>query len=53
MDNIFVYSWTIDDTDDTATDAIIKCKQLYPKSTIVFCNGGDRTDIRIYIHEAN
>ena len=45
IDNLKHVSHTIefDDTDDTATDAIIKCKQLYPKSTIVFCNGGDRT----------
>ena len=45
VDNLKHVSHTIefDDSDDTATDAIIKCKQMYPKSTIVFCNGGDRT----------
>ena len=32
-----------DDSDDTAIDAINKVKQLYPKSSIVFANGGDRT----------
>ena len=31
-----------DDRDDTATDAIKKCRSLYPDSTILFCNGGDR-----------
>ena len=36
-----------DDSDDTATDAIIKCKQMYPKSAIVFCNGGDRTPTNV------
>jgi cytidyltransferase-like protein len=32
-----------DDSDDTAIDAIKKVKELYPKSNIIFANGGDRT----------
>jgi cytidyltransferase-like protein len=32
-----------DDSDDTAIDAINKIKQLYPKASIIFANGGDRT----------
>ena len=32
-----------DDSDDTAIDAINKVKKLYPKSSIIFANGGDRT----------
>jgi cytidyltransferase-like protein len=31
-----------DDSDNTATDAIKKVKELYPTSTIIFANGGDR-----------
>ncbi len=31
-----------DDSDDTASDAIKKCRDLYPNSSILFCNGGDR-----------
>ena len=32
-----------DDSDDTAIDAIKQVKNLYPKSNIIFANGGDRT----------
>ena len=32
-----------DDSDNTAIDGLEKVKKLYPDSTIVFCNGGDRT----------
>lgn len=32
-----------DDSDDTAIDAIRKVKKIYPKSSIIFANGGDRT----------
>jgi cytidyltransferase-like protein len=32
-----------DDSDNTAIDAINKVKQLYPKASIIFANGGDRT----------
>jgi cytidyltransferase-like protein len=32
-----------DDSDDTAVDAIKKVKELYPKASIIFANGGDRT----------
>lgn len=32
-----------DDTDGTAVDAIKKVRHLYPTSTIIFANGGDRT----------
>ena len=31
-----------DDSDDTAIDAIRRCRALYPESKILFCNGGDR-----------
>lgn len=33
-----------DDFDDTACDAIQKAKEMFPKSIIVFANGGDRTN---------
>ncbi len=32
-----------DDSDNTAIDGLEQVKSLYPNSTIVFCNGGDRT----------
>lgn len=32
-----------DDSDDTAIDAIIKVRALYPSDRILFVNGGDRT----------
>lgn len=32
-----------DDSDNTAVDGLEQVKKLYPNSTIVFCNGGDRT----------
>lgn len=32
-----------DDSDDTAIDAIKQVKTLYPKASIIFANGGDRT----------
>jgi len=32
-----------DDSDDTAIDAIRKVKEMYPKTNIIFANGGDRT----------
>ena len=32
-----------DDSDDTAIDAIKQVKKLYPKASIIFANGGDRT----------
>jgi cytidyltransferase-like protein len=31
------------DDDNTAIDAIRKVKEMYPRSTVVFANGGDRT----------
>lgn len=34
---------SFDDTDNTAKDAIVKVRELYPDYTIVFANGGDRT----------
>lgn len=33
-----------DDSDGTAKDAIRTCLELFPDSTIVFANGGDRTE---------
>ena len=36
-----------DDSDNTAIDAINKVKQLYPKASIIFANGGDRTKYNI------
>jgi len=36
-----------DDSDNTAIDAINKVKQLYPKASIIFANGGDRTNDNI------
>lgn len=32
-----------DDTDNSAIDAIKKIKEIYPRATVVFANGGDRT----------
>ena len=32
-----------DDSNDTAIDAIKQVKNLYPKASIIFANGGDRT----------
>ena len=32
-----------DDSDDTAIDAIKQVKELHPKASIIFANGGDRT----------
>jgi D-beta-D-heptose 7-phosphate kinase/D-beta-D-heptose 1-phosphate adenosyltransferase len=32
-----------DDTDNSAIDAIKKVKELFPRDTVVFANGGDRT----------
>lgn len=32
-----------DDTDNSAKDAILKVRKLYPDSKIIFANGGDRT----------
>lgn len=32
-----------DDSDDTAIDAINNVKSMYPKASIIFANGGDRT----------
>ncbi len=32
-----------DDADNTAVDGLEQVKILYPNSTIIFCNGGDRT----------
>ncbi len=34
---------TFDDSDDTAKDAIIRVREMYPDYHIVFANGGDRT----------
>lgn len=38
---------TFDDSDGSAKDAIIQTRKLFPKSTIVFANGGDRTATNI------
>jgi len=36
-----------DDRDGTATDAISKTQMIFPDATIIFANGGDRTDLNI------
>lgn len=36
-----------DDSDNTAIDAIIKTKKMYPNDVIIFANGGDRTNDNI------
>lgn len=36
-----------DDSDDTSCDAIHKMRENYPDATIVFANGGDRTEHNI------
>jgi cytidyltransferase-like protein len=38
---------TFDDRDNSAKDAIIKTRALYPTATILFVNGGDRTKTNI------
>ena len=38
---------TFDDNDNSAKDAIIKTRQLYPEAKIIFVNGGDRTKTNI------
>lgn len=38
---------SFDDSDNSAIDCIRKCKELFPESTIVFANGGDRTATNI------
>jgi D-beta-D-heptose 7-phosphate kinase/D-beta-D-heptose 1-phosphate adenosyltransferase len=37
------YVCAFDDSDGSAKDAIIKVRQSWPKSNIIFANGGDRT----------
>jgi D-beta-D-heptose 7-phosphate kinase/D-beta-D-heptose 1-phosphate adenosyltransferase len=36
-----------DDNDDTAIEAIRNVQMLYPNDTIIFANGGDRTETNI------
>lgn len=36
-----------DDSDNTACDAIVKAKQMFPNNVIVFANGGDRSEYNI------
>lgn len=36
-----------DDSDNSARGAIIKLREFYPKSEIIFANGGDRTAVNI------
>lgn len=36
-----------DDSDDSARDAIIQARKLFPKSQLIFANGGDRTATNI------
>lgn len=38
---------SFDDSDNSASDAIRKVRALYPNATIVFANGGDRTQENI------
>lgn len=38
---------SFDDQDNSSIDAIVKTRQLYPNSEIVFANGGDRTQTNI------
>ena len=35
--------YSFDDSDDSARDLLVKVKQHFTNSTIIFCNGGDRT----------
>ena len=39
VDEVIIF----DDSDDTAINAILKVRQMYPNSHITFANGGDRT----------
>lgn len=38
---------TFDDSDNSAKDAIIKTRAIYPSAKIIFVNGGDRTKTNI------
>jgi cytidyltransferase-like protein len=43
VDNVLLFN----DDDDSAREAIKNVRQLYPKDTIIFANGGDRTHTNI------
>ena len=46
IENLSIVDHVIDFEDDekgSATNALIKIKNLYPNDEIIFCNGGDRT----------
>jgi D-beta-D-heptose 7-phosphate kinase/D-beta-D-heptose 1-phosphate adenosyltransferase len=49
LDNIRAVNEVIafDDSDDSACDAIRQIRDANPEATIVFANGGDRTNINI------
>jgi D-beta-D-heptose 7-phosphate kinase/D-beta-D-heptose 1-phosphate adenosyltransferase len=49
LDEMTSVDWIIDfdDRDDSARDAIRKVKERFPKHTIIFANGGDRTATNI------
>ena len=49
LDNLHMVSEVIafDDSDGTATDAIVQTKLKYPNDEIIFANGGDRTAANI------
>ena len=38
---------TYDDSDNSSKNAILEVRQMYPEATIIFANGGDRTDKNI------
>ncbi len=50
IENLKMVDMVIDFDDDevgSATNAILKVKNLYPKDEIIFCNGGDRNESNI------
>lgn len=49
LSNLKSVDWVMsfDDTDDTACDCIKQVRDAFPKSEIIFVNGGDRTSTNI------
>ena len=49
LDNLHMVDRVIkfDDSDGTACDAILQAKKMFPQDTIMFANGGDRTEQNI------
>jgi cytidyltransferase-like protein len=42
-----MHTFTFNDSDGSAKDAITKVRELFPNNKIIFANGGDRTSVNI------